>query len=284
MLSFLCVYTALVWEIHVSTPHIAVTRYFSSGELERQIYVNERWRNTVSAIHSLQIPLLFSYSFISYIHVIQLFYLIQVLICSLSLHIINHELKAANHVCRQTAAHAASHGGVTHSEEGTFRTLSHAQAHRHLQLCHCCLSVCISIRLSAFLPTCLYVHLSAYLCTHLSLYPSVCISVSTSVCLYLHPSFCISLSTSVCLSIHPSVCISVYLSVCTSVCIFVCLSVGLYVRLPAYLCTCLYVRLSVCLSVYILICLYVFLLCCLSICMFINFSMSVSFVTNCLDV
>lgn len=70
MLSFLCVYTALVWEIHVSTPHIAVTCYFSSGELERQIYVNERWRNTVSAIHSLQIPLLFSYSFISYIRML----------------------------------------------------------------------------------------------------------------------------------------------------------------------------------------------------------------------
>ena len=64
-----------------------------------------------------------------------------------------------------------------------------------------CLSVCLSISLSACLPVCM------------SVYQSVCLSVCLSISMSVYQSVCLS----VCLFVYQSVCLSVCLSVCMSV-------------------------------------------------------------------
>ncbi len=62
---------------------------------------------------------------------------------------------------------------------------------------------------------------------NLTVYPSVCQSVSLSVCL----SICLSVYLSICLSVYLSICLSVYLSICLSVYLSICLSVYLSICL-----------------------------------------------------
>jgi len=83
------------------------------------------------------------------------------------------------------------------------------------------MSVCSYICLSIHTSVCLFIHLSV--CTY------ICLSVHTSVCMFIHLSvcsyICLSVHTSVCLFIHMSVCSYICLSVHTSVCSYICLSV-----------------------------------------------------------
>ena len=99
-------------------------------------------------------------------------------------------------------------------------------------------------------------------CCLQSIFLSVCLRLSVSVCLSVCPSVrlfsCMCVCVSVCnLSVCPlSVCVSVRLSVCPYVCLFVCLyacvSVNLSISLFAHMSVCssiyLHVRLPLCIS------------------------------------
>ena len=75
-------------------------------------------------------------------------------------------------------------------------------------------SVCLSVSMSFFLPVSLPTCLSASLSTSLSVYLSLCLPVSLSLCLSVYLSLCLPISLSFCLpvSVYLSICLSVYLS------------------------------------------------------------------------
>lgn len=108
-------------------------------------------------------------------------------------------------------------------------------------------SVCLSLCLSF----CVFVFTFVLLCVCLYTCPSVCLSICLSFCVFVFMSVLLCL----CLHVYPSVCLSVYLF-----CVFVCISV--------LLCICPYVCPSVYLSLYLSFCVFVFMfvLCVYSVC------------------
>jgi hypothetical protein len=99
------------------------------------------------------------------------------------------------------------------------------------------LSICLSLCLSGFLPTCLYLSICLYFrlsvfCLCLSTFLLICLPICLSVCLSVH----LLAYRSVYLSIYPSIC----LASCLHVSSFVCLSVSIGVPFA-----CLYFYLSI---------------------------------------
>ena len=117
-----------------------------------------------------------------------------------------------------------------------------------LHVCHC---VCICVHrdcVTIFLPSVVFVHLSVCPSILLSVCLSICLSVYFSVCLSIYLSVYSSFCLSICLSVYSSVCLSIYLSVRLLFCLSIYLSVRLLFCLSIYLS----IYLSICLNIIIL--------------------------------
>ncbi len=80
------------------------------------------------------------------------------------------------------------------------------------------------------------------------LFFSVCLSICSSIYLFIHVSFCLSVFLTVYLSVHPRVFLSVCLSNCLSVCLLIHLSFCLFICLSDCLFDCLCACVFICLS------------------------------------